>query len=73
MNELVIERAALPREMLEWLDAQANESMPRVIIYRKENGRYIFQRPGEANPEVMRIARQVADERAELLARLADA
>jgi len=73
MNEIVIERAALPKQLLEWLEAESEQGQASLLILRKDNGRFILQRVGDANPEVMRIARDASVQYASLLKRLADA
>ncbi len=73
MNELVIERAALPQEIGDWLETQSEAGKPSLLILRKENGRYILQRVSQADPEVMRIAREASEKYASLLKRLAHA
>ncbi len=73
MHELVIEQALLPKQVADWLEAESEQGKPSLLILRKENERYILQRVHQADPAVMRIAREVSDEYIKLLERLADA
>jgi hypothetical protein len=73
MSELVFELSTLPAQMQEWIQAMVEPETTGVVILRRENGRVVFQRPSRANPEVMRLAREVAVEYKALFERLADA
>ncbi len=73
MENLVLELSALPPSMREWLEVVVKPEVPSVVLLRRENGSIVFQRPSRANPEVMKIAREVAVEYKALFERLADA
>ncbi len=73
MENLVLERTALPQTWADWLEAASKPDAPSLVMLRKDNGKFVLQRVEEVRPEIMSIAEKVSVKYAAVLERLADA
>ena len=73
MSELVIERAALPKQMLEWIKTESEGQTSGLLFFRFEDGILIFQKVNPVDPATMTRVRAAAERFRPALERLADA
>ncbi len=69
-ESLVVERATLPRQVLEWIEAGQKTS--GVLSYREENGKIVLERIENIDPAMLGRVRANIEQYRSTLRRLAD-